>query len=165
MGDFAQESGEYLSALCNLRTLKLDDTRLEDMDEGVFRTCFSAFRDTLTHLSLDNIVMSFSAFATLIGYFPNVTTLQLHLFMLEPDEGPVPPLSRPLRGKLQLHVCEVQADSLELFNRFAQSDLEYEELVIDHFSTIPGTKFLESALRVSPSTIKLLRFAAELDRM
>ena len=96
------------------------------MGEGEFHTCFSAFRETLTSLSLDLIFITFSAFVTLVGYFPNITTLRLHSFMLIPDGRPVPSLSQPLRGKLRIY--EVPEQSLEFFGRFAELDLEYEEL-------------------------------------
>ena len=36
--------------------------------------------------------------------FPNITTLRLGLFSVEPDEGLIPWLSRPLRGRICLHV-------------------------------------------------------------
>ena len=71
---------------------------------------FSAFRDTLTYPSLETFTASFSAFVTLVDYFPNITTLRLRSFELEPDGGPVPSLSRPLRGKL--YVREVRASRL-----------------------------------------------------
>ena len=156
MKDLAQDSGKYLSALRNLHSLKLYNIRLEHISGDKFRTYFSAFRETLTSLSLENFATSFSAFVTLVDYFPNVTTLQLRLVEPEPDEGPVPSLSRPLQGKL--HVHEVHVNYLKFFNQFAQLELEYEELVIDtSLSTPAGTLFVESALRISPSTVKSLR--------
>lgn len=99
MQDLPQDSGEYLSALRNLHSLTLAHTRVERIDEEGFRACFSSFRGTLTCLSLESFATSFGAFVTLVDYFPNITTLRLHSFVLEPDQGPVPILSRPLRGK------------------------------------------------------------------
>jgi len=123
-----------------------------------FHTCFSTFRGTLTYLSLENFSTSFSAFVTLVDYFPNIRTLQLHSFVLEPDEGPVPSLSRPLRGRL--HIEYVLPDRLEFFNKFAKLELEYEELRVDSLDA--GTEFLESALQISTNTIKYLKLATEL---
>ena len=160
MQDLARDSGGYLSALRNLRILIFFYLRVEHVSEGEFHTCFSAFRETLTYLSLSQFSVSFSAFVTLVGYFPNITTLRLHSFMLRPDEGPVPSLSQPLRGKLHIH--EVPADSLEFFSRFAQLDMEYEELVVDSFIDISTPGFAETALRISPSTVKFLRLGEEL---
>ena len=160
MRDLAQDSGEYFSALRNLRTLTLFNTRVEKIDEDQFHTCFSAFRETLTYLSLDSFTTSFSAFVTLLDYFPNITTLQIRSFTLEPDEGPVPPLSRPLRGKVHIH--RIQSSSLEFLNQFSKLDLEYEELIIDSPSFFMDAKFVESALKISANTVKFLRLTAAL---
>ena len=86
--------------------------------------------------------------------FPNITTLQLDLVVLEPDEGPTPSLPCPLRGKIRL--CEVRADCLEFLDRFAKLGLEYEEPVIGTHSLME-TRSLESALRISTRTVKFLR--------
>ena len=160
MRHLPRDSGKYLPALRNLHTLALCDTRVESISEAKFRTCFSAFRETLTYLSLDNFTTSFGAFVTLVDYFPNITTLRLHLLALKPDKGPVPSLSRPLRGKL--HIREVHADCLEFLDRFAELDQEYEELVINTPLLFVETKFMVSALQISTSTVKFLRLAAEL---
>ena len=111
MRDLPQDSGKYLSALCNLRSLTLSNTVIEHIGEDL-RTCFSAFRETLTYLSLTNSATSFSAFMTLVDYFPNIETLELRLFVLRPDEEPVPSLSRPFGGKLHIHGLLVR--SLEI---------------------------------------------------
>ena len=114
----AQDSGEYLSAMPNLRSLMLHHTGVEYAGEDEFRTCFSAFRETLTYLSLETFATSFSTFVTVIDYFLNITTLQLCSFELEPDEGSVPSLSHPfgegtrLRSRQSLGVpgsiCQVE---------------------------------------------------------
>ena len=161
MRDLPQDSGEYLSALRNIHSLTLCDIKVEDIGEEGFRGCFSVFRETLTHLSLDAFTTSFSAFVTLVNYFPNITTLQLSSFALERDMGPVPSLTRPLRGTIHVH-C-VRAHCSRFFDRFSKLDLEYEELVIDPPWSM-GWKFLEGALRTSPGTIKFLRLGAELKR-
>ena len=153
------DSGEHFSALCNLHSLTLSAFRIERIGEDMFHTRFSAFREALTCLSLDNFTTSFSAFVTLVDYFPNIATLRLDSFLVEPDEEPVPSLSRPLRGKL--YVYEVLPDRLEFFNRFAELDLEYEELTIDSGCIPMGATFVESALQLSRRTVKSLRLACE----
>ena len=163
MRDLPRDSGKYFSALHNLHSLTFYQTRIEHISEEKFHTCFSAFRKTLTHLSLDTFTTSFSAFVTLVDHFPNITTLQLHSFVLEPDGGPVPSLSRPLRGKLHIH--SVQANRLEFFNRFAKLDLEYEELVITGTPFMyKETEFMESALQISANTVKFLSLTTEHNR-
>ena len=157
MQDLAQNSAEYFSALRNLRSLTVQNARIEHK-EG-FRSCFSAFRETLTYLSLKSSVTSFSAFVTLVDYFPNIRTLLLSSLTLKPDDGPVPTLSRPLRGKAHIWA---QPNDLEFFDRLVELNPEYEELVIDTFYPQPGRRFLETILRISPSTVKILRLVAQL---
>ena len=154
IGHLPGSFGEYLLALRNLHSLTLCNVRVEHFKEKVFRTCFSTFRETLTCLSLNTFTTTpFSAFVTLVNYFPNITTLQLGSPELEPHGGgPVPSLSRPLQGKLNIRSLHgVRAECLRFFDRFAMLDLEYEELVIDSPSFIVETKFVESALQISTS--------------
>ena len=160
MQDLPRDSGDYLSALRNLHSLALFNITVQHISEVGFHTCFSAFRETLTSLSLDSFVTSFGAFVTLVDYFPNITTLQLCSFELEPDEIPVPSQSRPLRGKLRVHV---QIDCQEFLDQFSKLNLEYEELVIDTPSaTFTGTKFVEIVPQISPNTVKFLRLTAQI---
>jgi len=153
-GDFR----DSLPALRNLRTLSLGYITIEDMDGEAIHTCFSAFRETLTELSFGLVVTSFSTFVTLVGYFPNVTTLRLGSFTLTPDEGPVSPLPRPLRGKISIH--DIHYHCQELVNRLAKLDLEYDELVIEPFSEMEAV-VLESLLQLSARTVKRLRLKAD----
>ena len=161
MRDLARDSGEYLSALRNIRSLTLFNTRVENIGEKGFRICFSAFRETLTHLFLNSFTTSFSALVTLVDYFPNITTLELGSPVLEPEVGQVPSFSRPLRGKM--HVHEVRDDHLEFFDQFAKLNMEYEELVIDSFFLFVEARLLESVLQISRNTVKFLRLITELE--
>ena len=156
-------SGEYLSALYNLCSLTLRIIVVEHIREEGFRTCFSAFRETLTYLSLTAFTTApFSAFVTLVDYFPNITTLELEPFVLRSDEGLVPSFSRPLRGKLR--VCGGPADCLEPFNRFARLDLEHGELSFTSRFSVLETKFPKNVLQINISTIKFLTLARGLGR-
>jgi len=155
MQSLPKVSGEYLSALHNLCSLKLYTIKIEHIGEEGFRTCFSAFRETLTHLTLDNFCTSFSAFVALVDYFPNITSLQVGLFFVKPDKEPVRALSRPLRGKISLrHI--INDSCMAFFNRLVELDLEYEELVIED-NCRATTKLLESVLQLSASTVKYLK--------
>ena len=158
--DITEDSAEYFSALRNLRSLEFFDTTFEHINEERFRPCFSAFRETLAHLSFVNLATSFSAFVNFVDYFPNITSLELSLSVVRPDDGPVSPSSRPLRGKLCVH--RTVTSCLEFFNRFAMLDPEYEELIINSSIVISRTKFVESALRISPKTVKFLRLTDSL---
>ena len=154
-------AGEYFSALHNIHTLELVNIKIERSSKAEFGTCFSAFRETLTGLTLELLTTSFDALVNLVDYFPNVVTLRLSPSILELDEGPVPPLSRPLRGKL--HIYYTEHDCLEFIDRFARLDMEYEELVIGSWFGLP-TRFMESSLQLSPGTVKYLRLTVTLQR-
>ena len=152
-------SGEYLSAL---RSLELANVRIERLDKEL-HSSFSAFRETLTNLTLKSFTTSFTALIALVDYFPNITSLQLGwLSRLEPDEGPFPLLSQPLRGRI--HICPPLPHCLEFIDRFAKLDQEYEELVIDSATVALRTEYLERILQFSAGTVKHLRLLGELDR-
>ena len=152
MQKLAEDSGEYLSALHGVRSLTLYHIGIGPISQEDLCDCFSAFSEILTDLTLNTFVTSFSGFVTLLDYFPNLTTLKFSLFTVIPDKGPVPPLSRPLRGKI--YVGSPLVDCREFFNRFAELDLEYEELVVCSWIQT------ESVLRLSTGTVKYLRLKA-----
>ena len=154
MQDLPQDSGGYLSALRDLHSLTLWCIKVEPLSEGDLRTRFSAFRETLTFLSLESLIISFSVFVTLVDYFPNITTLELRCLRVVPDEGPVQPLSRPLRGKVFVCVRLVLPEFFpEFLDRFAKLNLEYDSLVISGMVT----NCLESALRISAGIVIFLK--------
>ena len=159
MRNLPKDSGEYLSTLHNIRSLTLFEIKIEPISEAGFRACFSAFRETLTNLTLMYFVTSFSTFVTLVDYFPNITTLQLTMPRVDPDEEPVPPLSRPLRGKIfiqDIHPC-----CMGFFSRLAKLDLEYEELALGDSTE---TKVLETVLQLGVNTVKYLKLSPLFDR-
>ena len=152
MQKLAEDSGEYLSALHGVRSLELYSISIGPISQEDLRNCFLAFSETLTDLTLNNFATSFSGFVTLLDHFPNLTALKFRKFTVSPDEGPVPLLSRPLRGKI--YVGFLYADCREFFSRFAELDLEYEELVVSSWMQA------ESVLRLSTGTVKYLRLKA-----
>ena len=154
MINLSRDSGGYLSALHNLHTLSLNKINFEHTGEKAFHACFSAFRETLTELSLGLIITSFNTFVTLVKYFPNITSLQLGSTSLRPDNGPVPPLSRPLRGMISI-LCP-KPSFQEFVNKLAKLDMQYERLVIESSIRASGD-VLKSILQLSASTIKYLR--------
>lgn len=159
---FAGNFGSFLSALRNLRSLTLRDISIVSIGEEAFHTCFSAFRESLTELSLERFNTSFNVFATLVGYFPNVTTLRLEILALDVDEGPATPSSLPLRGEIYIRYTPI--DWQEFANRFTKLNPEYDRMVIDArpFMEELGpfmveTAPLESILQLSASSVKYLR--------
>ena len=159
MWDLPKDSGEYFSALHNVHSLTLRNITIEYISgRKTFGKCFSAFRNTLTELSLELFAISFQMFATFVDYFPNITTLRLSSFALRSDDRSVRPLSRPLRGKICFH-----NPNAAFAERLAELNLQYDALVIESsFTMIEWT--LERVIQVSASTIKYLRLAAPLQR-
>jgi len=151
------ETSYWMRNLHNLRSLGLSYIEIGHINKAEYHPCFSAFRETLTNLTLEDFDTSFSAFVTLVDYFPNITTLQLGSFEVKSDEGVVPPLSRPLRGKLCLH-----ANRVGFFDQLAGLDPEYEELVLgSRFST--GEKFV-GLPQLCANTVKYLRLTVGFKR-
>jgi len=159
MGDLLTDSAKYFSALLNLCSLGLGHIRIERLTIEL-ESCLSALRGSLTTLTIRHFVASFSAFVTLVDHFPNLTTLRLVSFQSEPDEGPVPQLSRPLRGKLYIH--PTYRSSAGFIGRLAKLDQEYEELVIKRSTFCLVAWFLPLALRFSPGTVKRLRLLGKI---
>jgi hypothetical protein len=91
MRNLLKNSRGGLSALYSVHSLALSGLLTEPIGGGAVQACFSAFRETLTDLYLgESCAMSFSTFVTVVGYFPNLTSLQLGFLELKPDEAPVP---------------------------------------------------------------------------
>lgn len=97
-------------------------------------------------------------FVTLVGHFPNITTLRLGILTPRADEGPVPSLPWPLRGKIHLE----DIDSRRFIERLAGLDLEYDGLTIESRSLVAAGD-LENMLQLSANTIKYLRLNATLE--
>ena len=79
---------------------------------------------------------------------------------MKPDEGPVLPLSRPLRGKI--HLVNTNRNCVELFNRLAKLDLKYEELVFESCLGVEA-RLLESVLQLGTNTVKYLRLTTQFE--
>lgn len=144
-----RDSGEHLSTLENL---SLHEVTVY-IEKKQLNSCFSGFRETLTSFSLRSVAMSFSMFVTVIGYFPNITTLRLGSFTLRPDERPVPPLPRPLRGRIYLYDI---GSRWRFIDRLAELDLEYSGLIVQFHSSVV-TEHFNRMLRLSEKTVKYLR--------
>jgi hypothetical protein len=119
---------EYLPSFCQLRTLiflgiDIEPTILEHLD------LFSAFQHTLSSLSIREGSITWSAFVSLVGYFPNLRDLKILLMSFEVDSRPAPRPIGPLRGRLSVELRE--GESTDLFaDWFPALRLEYEELEI-----------------------------------
>ena len=119
--------GDYLPSFRNLETLVLAST---DLPSGVSQQIenFSAFRHTLSSLSLWSCYVSSGAVITLVNYFPNLIDLQLRAPMHRVDYKPSPPLLRPLRGRLCVQKFKIY--DLPVLDRLSDLPPELDELII-----------------------------------
>jgi hypothetical protein len=132
--DISRDSGGYLSALHNLRSLALCNVALLSNGQEEIHTCFSAFRETL----------------------------RIEIFTCDYFESPVPPLSQPLRGEIYIRFTEIYW--WKFIDQFTMLNQKYERLVLDFGSILVDAKNLESLLRSSASSVKYLQLEATLRR-
>jgi len=119
--------GDYLPSFHNLESLVLSSMDLQsDISQQVGN--FAAFRLTLSSLSLSGCYLSPSVLVIIVNCFPNLIDLQLRAPMRAEDHEPVPPLSRPLRGRLS--VLAFRNHDLPVLNQLSDLPPELDELVI-----------------------------------
>ena len=119
----------YFPSFCQLRTIDLCNIYISsDLPEQI--EMFSPCQQVLSSLILVTISLPWCSFIALIDYFPNLRKLELRNLSFEDDNINPPPLSRPLRGKLNFDICEEEY-LIPFSNWFTGLEVEYEELVID----------------------------------
>ena len=141
----------YFPSLHRLHTIDLCDTRISsDIPKCI--EMFSACQQSLSSLIFTRVSLRWRSFIALIDYFPNLRNLGLlqYISFGGTNEG-TPPLSRPLRGKISIHLSE--EDLAALSRWFAGLEVEYEELMID-VCYVSGTH----SQRVITACEKTLRF-------
>jgi len=116
---------DYLPSLYNLESLVLSLMHLR-VDFSQIKN-FSAFRLTLSSLSLRNCHLSTYVLITLVNYFPNLVDLELRIPIYVGDYHRVPPLSRPLHGRLSVQTCGI---NLPLFDELSDLPPELDELFL-----------------------------------
>jgi len=119
---------DYLPSFCQLQDLTLSSLDIRPITPA-YTELFFAFQHTLSSLSLVCVSTTLNAFATLVGYFPNLRNLEIHSMSFEAGGRPAPRLPCPLRGKLLVQ-WNKETDRELFLDRFPGLDLEYEELVI-----------------------------------
>ena len=119
--------GDYLPSFRNLESLVLSSM---DLPPAITQQVenFSAFRHTLSSLSLWSCYVSSGALITLVNYFPNLTDLQLRAPKHKTDYMPFPPLSRPLRGRLSVQTF--RRHDLPVLDRLSDLPPDLDELVV-----------------------------------
>ena len=89
---------------------------------------YSAFRHTLSYLSLQRCIATVNGLVTLINYFPNLAHLNLSELFHWGDSQLIPPPSRPFK---KLTVTEFYTNhSLGLLDQFMGMDPQCEEVTV-----------------------------------
>lgn len=144
---------DYFPSFRQLRSFNLSSIRVPLYSEKI--ELFSAFKYTLSTISLSGCCTTKNAFVTLINHFPNLAYLNLRDLDYHKEDEPATPLSRSLFKRL--HVTEWSADSLDLLDELAKLGLHFEEVVLP--STFPRSTWTAFARRVvgafGPSTKRL----------
>ena len=154
---------DYLPSLCQLRALTFSDLHIEPtISENL--EIFTAFRQTLSSLSFNQVRITWSAFVALIGYFPNLRKLDVQMSWFMVDDSPVPQLSHVLRGTLLVSNYRF-IDTEPFIDRLHTLKPEFDELVIiwdyDHrlaAAVGPSLKYLsvDSCRGTFPQNSRLL---------
>ena len=119
---------DYLPSFYQLRRLAFCFVDIEPIIPD-HTNLFFAFQHTLSSLSLVRVSITWNGFVTLLGYFPNLKSLEIHEVSFDVDTRPAPHLPRALRGRLFVRGV-MERDPESFIDRFAGLKLEYEELVI-----------------------------------
>ena len=115
---------------------------------------FSPCQQSLSSLIFAEVSLPWRSFIALIDYFPNLRNLELRGIFLRVNNRNPPHLSRPLRGRLCLHLSV--EDNLEDLSRlFTGPEVEYEELVVE-MRYITGT-YSQRIVTACGNTLKRLR--------
>lgn len=134
---------EYLPSFRQLRHFILTSLRISWSPQQL--ELFSAFRHTLSDISMARCGATKSDFVTLINYFPNLIHLYLREVEYYKEDEPIPPLSRPRLKRLS--IAEWPANSLDLIDELSNPGLHFEEVFISK-SAFPEAPWSELARRV-----------------
>lgn len=117
---------DYFPFLHQLRRLHLDSACLPSAISRKIEI-FSAFRYTLSRLTLSSCDVTVGALVALINYFPNLNRLNLR-HSRKIDDKLIPPLSRPLLG--QLYIAQTYED-LGLLDQLSGLGLVFDEILFN----------------------------------
>ena len=118
---------DYLKSFHRLQRLSLHKSG--NIESNIV-DLFSAFRSTLSSLSLSDLPLTLDAFTNLLGYFPNLRDLRLTDLTFGAEHRTTLPPSTPLRGALSLFMCSTTNNTDLLLRGLCEFKLEYDELEI-----------------------------------
>jgi len=122
---------------------------------------FSAFRHTLSRLSITHCNITTSALVTLINCFSNLDRLDLKYLLHEVDCEPPSSLSRPpIR---ELYISEFHMNDLGILNQLSELGPVFDELIVHGRSRIPLLTLngVIGSLGVNAKCIRLCTYAHE----
>ena len=120
---------------------------------------FSAFRHSLSKLTLQYCTVTISALVVLINFFPGLDHLDLCYVLHEADGEPPSPLCRPFIRKLR--ISRFYEDGLGILDQLPELGLVFEELIVDGWSLKIGFHTLShivDTLGVNVKRLRLLRW-------
>ena len=120
---------------------------------------FSAFRHTLSRLTVGCCGATTSALVTLLNYFSGLDRLDLIYLLHEVDYKPAPPLSRPLVRELRISEFYPHRCGLDIFEELSELGLRFDEVVVDGQTQVPLSALsrIIGTLGVKSKRLKLLQ--------
>ena len=152
---------DYLPSFRRLHHLTLSSMHIPSSDISQQIEIFSAFRHSLSRLSLQYCTVTISALVVLINFFPGLDHLDLCNVLHEADGEPPSPLCRPFIRKLR--ISRFYEDGLGILNQLPELGLVFEELIVDGWSLKIGFHTLShivDTLGVNVKRLRLLRSGA-----
>ena len=151
---------DYFPRLHQLRHLFLGSMYLPSTISRKIKI-FSAFRHTLSQLTLGSCNVAISALITIINYFPNLDRLDLHR-LYEVDGEPAPPLTHPLLGQLRVARLREGRLGLGLVDQLSELGLAFGEIVFTERIFVHA-RTLERVVNSVGTSIKRLRLLSSLE--
>jgi hypothetical protein len=150
---------DYFPFLHQLRHLSLSSMHLPSSISQELQM-FSAFRHTLSRLSLKYCKVTISALVALINRFPSLNHLDLS-HVSKVDGGPAPPLSRPLIG--QLRISGFHQDILDLLDQLSGlGSVSFDDIVLTQYPW-PRVQNLERIVNAVGVNVKRLRLLSRFE--
>lgn len=145
--------GDYLSSFHQLENLTLSTMNLHS---EIFQQVesLSAFRHTLSLLTLMGCHTSSRALIIIVNCFPNLVDLQISDIVYMAGGGPMPSISRPLRGRLVVDRFGGIGD-ISTLNPLSELRPELDELIVYGHPLIPDA--YNSVVAACAGSVKRLR--------
>ena len=146
---------DCLPSFRRLQHLSLSSMHIPSSDISQQIKIFSAFRHSLSHLSLQHCTVTIRALVALINFFPGLDRLDLCSITHEADGKPASPLCRPLIRKF--HISSFDNPDLEILDQLSELGLVFEELIVGGWSSKIGLYTLSRIVNSLGANVKCFR--------